>query len=162
MVSSTDTQTSQFISFDLSCLLNALSNLLFPEAEMAQNRILELKEQEFNMQYQQLVFTHQQRQEDIQQAHIKQYQEFNQHWDNVLSKAQEEDQQEIEELEMRHTQQLQENRTQMEENLPLAFKFSAELLNMRKIQTNLAKQKDYQEAHQVQQRANEVEEKERQ
>lgn len=129
---------------------------------MAQNRILELKEQEFNMQYQQLVFTHQQRQEDIQQAHIKQYQEFNQHWDNVLSKAQEEDQQEIEELEMRHTQQLQENRTQMEENLPLAFKFSAELLNMRKIQTNLAKQKDYQEAHQVQQRANEVEEKERQ
>jgi len=50
----------------------------------------------------------------------------------------------------------------MEENLPLAFKFSAELLNMRKIQTNLAKQKDYQEAHQVQQRANEVEEKERQ
>jgi len=162
LVSSTDTQTSQFISSDLSCLLNALSNLLFPEAEMAQNRILELKEQEFNMQYQQLVFTHQQRQEDIQQAHIKQYQEFNQHWDNVLSKAQEEDQQEIEELEMRHTQQLQENRTQMEENLPLAFKFSAELLNMRKIQTNLAKQKDYQEAHQVQQRANEVEEKERQ
>lgn len=63
---------------------------------------------------------------------------------------------------MRHTQQLQENRTQMEENLPLTFKFSAELLNMRKIQTNLAKQKDYQEAHQVQQRANEVEEKERQ
>jgi len=32
---------------------------------------------------------------------------------------------------------------------------------MRKIQTNLAKQKDYQEAHQVQQRANEIEEKER-
>ena len=31
------------------------------EAEMAQNRILELKEQEFNMQYQQLVFQHQQR-----------------------------------------------------------------------------------------------------
>ena len=44
----------------------------------------------------------------------------------------------------------------------MTFKFSAELLNMRKIQTNLAKQKNYQEAHQVQQRANEVEEKERQ
>ena len=40
---------------------------------MAQNRILELKEQEFNMQYQQLTFMHQQRQEEIQQAHIKQY-----------------------------------------------------------------------------------------
>ena len=62
---------------------------------MAKNRILELKEQVFNMQYQQLVFSHQQRQEEIQQAHIKQYQEFNQHWDNVLSKAQEEDQVEL-------------------------------------------------------------------
>ena len=40
---------------------------------MAQNRILELKEQEYNMQYQALVFAHQQRQEDIQAAHIKQY-----------------------------------------------------------------------------------------
>jgi len=33
----------------------------YVEAEMAQNRILELKEQEFNMQYQQLAFSHQQR-----------------------------------------------------------------------------------------------------
>jgi hypothetical protein len=57
---------------------------------------------------------------------------------------------------------LEENRQQMEESLPLTFKFSAELLNLRKIQTNLAKQKNYQDAHQVQQRANEMEEGERQ
>ena len=43
----------------------------------------------------------------------------------------------------------------------MTFKFSAELLNLRTIQTNLAKQKDYQEAHQVQQRANLLEENER-
>ena len=41
------------------------------EAEMAKNRIAELKEQEYNMEYQQLMFTHQQKQEEIQQAHIK-------------------------------------------------------------------------------------------
>jgi hypothetical protein len=35
------------------------------EAELAKNRISELKEQEYNMQYQQLIFTHQQRQEEI-------------------------------------------------------------------------------------------------
>ena len=74
---------------------------------MAQNRILELKEQEFNMQYQQLVFQHQQRQEEIQHAHIEQYQEFNKHWDSVLAKAQEEDQQELQQLEAHHTEQLQ-------------------------------------------------------
>lgn len=61
----------------------------------------------------------------------------------MLSKAQEEDQAEIEELEVRHTQQLQENRQNLEETLPLTFKFSTELLNQRKIQTNLAKQKNY-------------------
>ena len=114
------------------------------------------------MKFQHLVFSHEQRQEEIQQAHIKQYQEFNQHWDTVLQKAQEEDQMEISDLENRQTQQLGENRQNLEETLPLTFKFSAELLNLRKIQTNLAKQKDYQEAHQVQQQANEQEENERQ
>ena len=51
----------------------------------------------------------------------------------MLAKAQEEDQMEMEELERRHTQQLQENRQMMEETLPMTFKFSADLLNQRKI-----------------------------
>lgn len=46
---------------------------------------------------------------------------------------------EISELEQRHTDALQENRTVLEETLPLTFKFSAELLNLRQIQVNLAK-----------------------
>ena len=49
----------------------------------------------------------------------------------------------------------------LEETLPLTFKFSAELLNLRKIQANLGKRKNYQEAHEVQARANKMEEKER-
>ena len=116
---------------------------------MANNRINELKEQEYNMQYQQLVFNHQQRQEEIQSAHIQQYQQFNQHWDEMIQKIQQEDSQEIEETENRHVAQLTENRQNLEENLPMEFKFSTELLNQRKIQTNLAKQKNYQEAHEV-------------
>jgi hypothetical protein len=93
------------------------------------------------------VFTHQQRQEEIQNAHILQYKKFNNHYDEEFAKAQEGDQREIEDMEALHMQQLQENRTNLEETLPLTFKFSAELLNLRKIQANLAKQKDYQEAH---------------
>lgn len=76
--------------------------------------------------------------------------------------AQDEDQQEILNTENEHTKQLEENRTQLEQSLPMNFKFSAELLNLRKIQTNLAKQKNYQDAHSVQMRANELEEHERQ
>lgn len=61
----------------------------------------------------------------------------------MLAKAQEEDQVELEQLEVVHTSQLQDNRQMLEETLPLVFKQSAELLNQRKIQANLAKQKDY-------------------
>lgn len=128
---------------------------------MAKNRIAELKEQEYNMEYQQLMFTHQQKQEEIQQAHIKQYQDFNQHWDFELQRAQEEDQTEIVDLENKHTKGLEENRNNLEENLPMQFKHSAELLNLRSIQKSLAKQKNYQDAHQVQLRANEMEDKEK-
>lgn len=99
------------------------------------------------MEFQQLMFTHQQKQEEIQQAHIKQYQDFNQHWDFELQRAQEEDQQEIVDLENKHTKGLEENRQNLEENLPMTFKFSAELLNLRSIQKSLAKQKNYQDAH---------------
>ena len=41
------------------------------------------------------------------------------------------------------------------------FKSSAELLNLRKIEANLARQKNYQPAHEIQVRANELEAKER-
>lgn len=49
----------------------------------------------------------------------------------------------------------------MEQKLSTTFKNSTELLNLRKIQTNFAKQKDYKEAHEVQVRANDLEAKER-
>lgn len=128
---------------------------------MAKNRITELKEQEYHMQWQQLNFQHQQRQEEIQALHIKQYQDFNQHWDHQIQAAHQSDQEEIGQLEDKHTKDLEENRQMQEEKLPLEFKFSSELLNLRQIQRNLAKQKNYAEAHQVQQRANEMEERER-
>ena len=41
------------------------------------------------------------------------------------------------------------------------FKGSTELLNMRKQQEHMAKQKNYAEAHAIQQQANTVEDKER-
>ena len=90
-----------------------------------------------------MLFNHQQQREECEAAHIKQYQEFNQHWDRELQTAQDEDQQEIQSAENAHTKALEENRQTLETELPMTFKFSAELLNLRKIQTNLAKQKNY-------------------
>lgn len=65
------------------------------------------------------------------------------------------------ELEARHTAEIESNRQILGDKLPLTFKFSSDLLNMQKIQDNLAKQKNYQEAHQIQTRCQELEAEER-
>lgn len=128
---------------------------------MAKNRIAELKEQEFQRQMEEMLFEHQRQREDCEQAHIKQYQEFRTHWDNELKIREEADQAQIHELDQHHIRVLQENREEVQKKLSTTFKASSELLNLRKIQAQFAKQKDYKEAHEVQTRANEMEQKER-
>lgn len=56
----------------------------YVEAELAKNRIAELKEQQFTSQMEELMFLHEQQRNECEQAHIKQYQEFNEHWDREL------------------------------------------------------------------------------
>ena len=107
---------------------------------MAKNRVAELRFQDYNRRYEELMFNQTQQREECEQAHIKQYQEFNQQWDEDLLQTQKEDAQALGDLEDRHTQELQRNRQELEEKLPLTFKFSAELLNQQRIQASLAKQ----------------------
>jgi len=121
----------------------------YVEAEMAKNRIAELKEQNFNREQEELIFMHEQQREECEQAHIKQYQDFNEHWDNELQQAQQDDQNEILAMEEKHTQDLEHNRQNLESTLPAKYKQSTELLNLRKIQDQMAKQKSYQSAHAV-------------
>ena len=113
----------------------------YVEAEMAKNRITELKQQDYDRRYQELIFNQTQQREECEQAHIKQYQEFNQQWDEDLLQTQREDAQALSELEARHTAEIESNRQILGDKLPLTFKFSSELLNMQKIQESLAKQK---------------------
>ena len=75
------------------------------------------------------------------------YQEFNKNWDDTLAQIEQQDQQAIQALEEKHIKELEENRAALEQSLPLNFKLSAELLNMQKIQQQLAKQTQYAEAH---------------
>ena len=82
----------------------------YVEAEMAKNRIAELKSQDYNRRYEELIFNQTQQREECEQAHIKQYQEFNQQWDEDLLQTQKEDAQALGELEDRHTQEIEKNR----------------------------------------------------
>ena len=104
------------------------------EAEMAKNRIEELKQQDFQKRMQELIFNQTREREEVEQAHIMEYQEFNKNWDNVLAQIEAQDQEMVRSLEDRHIKQLEENRQMLEQSLPLIIKQSAELLNLRQIQ----------------------------
>lgn len=113
----------------------------YVEAEMAKNRIAELKYQDYERKKNELLFNQAHQREECEQAHIKQYHEFNQQWDDDLLQTQQEDAQALGQLERQHAQELEQNNKELNEKLPMTFKFSPELLNLQRIQANLAKQK---------------------
>lgn len=101
---------------------------------MAKNRIDELRLQDFQRRRDELVFNQSREREEVEQAHIMEYQEFNKNWDQTLAQIEAQDQQALLGLEERHVKELEENRQVLEQKLPLTFKQSAELLNLRQIQ----------------------------
>jgi len=106
----------------------------YVEAEMAKNRINELKQQQSQREMEQLLYDQAQEREEIERAHIQEYQQFNQQWDQTLNDIEQQDQEAVAALEEKHVRELEENRQNLEQKLPLTFKHSAELLNMKKIQ----------------------------
>jgi len=82
----------------------------YVEAEMAKNRIAELKSQDFNRKREELLFNQAKEREEVEQAHILEYQEFNKNWDDLMAKTQEENIQVTRGLEDKHVRELEENR----------------------------------------------------
>ena len=58
---------------------------------MAKNRIEELKIQDFNRRREQLIFDQAREREEVEQAHLMEYQDFNKRWDDALSQMEAQD-----------------------------------------------------------------------
>lgn len=97
---------------------------------------------------------------ELEETHIMEFNNFNQDWDKRMNEFQVHSSQLIKALEDKHISEHEDFRNRLEETLPIKFKPSPELLNLRKIQISLAKQKEYKEAHQVQTRAQKTEKQE--
>lgn len=97
---------------------------------------------------------------ELEETHILEFNNFNQEWDKTMNSFQVHSSQLIKELEAKHVTKHEEWRTKLDTKIPIKFKPSSELLNLRRIQVNLAKQKEYKEAHQVQIRAQKLEKQE--
>lgn len=89
-------------------------NIFIIEAEMAKQRVIELKNQDFNRRKEELIYTQAKEREEVEQAHILEYQEFNKNWDDVMHKTAEENQIAIKALEEKHIHELEENRQKLE------------------------------------------------
>ena len=129
----------------------------YVEAEMAKNRIKELREQKKQMDMDELQTRQQNENIELEETHIMEFNNFNQEWDKRMNEFQIHSSQLIKALEDKHISEHEEYRNSLEQKLPIKFKPSPELLNLRKIQLSLAKQKEYKEAHQVQVRAQKLE-----
>lgn len=132
----------------------------FAEAEMTKNRIEELKFQEAQRQLEQLTLKQQQERLQIEDAHAKEFEQFQAEWDQRLQQKEQEFTMTIQGLEERHNKELEENRAVLEQKVPMVFKASSEMLNLKKIQDQLVRQKEYGEAHKVQAKIFELEKEE--
>jgi hypothetical protein len=132
----------------------------YVEAEMAKNRIKELKEQKKQMDMDELLTRQQNENIELEETHILEFNNFNQEWDKRMNEFQVHSSQLIKALEDKHISEHENYRKEVEDNTPIKFRPSPELLNLRKIQVSLAKQKEYKEAHQVQVRAQKLEKQE--
>ena len=124
---------------------------------MAKNRIKELKEQKKQMDLDELMTRQQNENIELEETHILEFNNFNQDWDKRMNAFQIHSTQLIKDLEGKHVERHEDWRNSLDDKIPVKFKPSSELLNLRRIQVNLAKQKEYKEAHQVQIRAQKLE-----
>ena len=74
---------------------------------MAKNRIEELKAQDFQRRREELLYNQAREREEVQQAHIMEYQEFNKNWDDTLGQMENQDQTGMKAMEDKHIHELE-------------------------------------------------------
>jgi len=134
----------------------------FVEAEIAQNRINELKNQLNTKMQEQLKSRHLNEKLELEENHVQEFNQFNKDWEEKEGKFKSQAEQQQETIKQKQDEILTTETEKFEKTLPKNPKPSVELLNLRKIQANLAKQKNYSEAHKVQSKIKQIEEEESQ
>lgn len=111
----------------------------YVEAEMAKNRIAELKEQKKQKELDELNIRQQNDCLELEETHIMEFNQFNQNWDQRMNEFQQHGLGLIKEKEELQQRELEDKAKELEQTLPAVFKPSAELLNLRQIEQNLAR-----------------------
>jgi len=136
----------------------------YVEAEIAKNRLEELRQHEFSRRKEALRSRQIAERLGVEEAHMLEFQQFNAAWDKKFEDYEAKAAELEERMQERHSGEVMEFQSRIAEMMHNARpKFSKELLNVRRIQETLARQKEYAEAHKTKMKADlmETEELER-
>jgi len=120
----------------------------YVEADIAKNRLEELKMHEENRRKEAMRSRQIAERLGVEEAHMLEFQQFNMVWDKKMEEYEQHAQELIMSMKERHAAELRQFQQALLDRQQRP-KFSRELLDLRKIQDHLAKGKDYQEAHKI-------------
>eukprot|EP01038_Epipyxis_sp_PR26KG_P013065 gene13065-17514_t len=120
----------------------------YVEAEIAKNRLDELKLHEENRRREAMRSRQIAERLGVEEAHMLEFQQFNFIWDKKMKEYETNAEELVEAMKERHASELRDYQRKLM-GKQIRPKFSKDLLNLRKIQDTLAKQKDYAEAHKI-------------
>lgn len=133
----------------------------YEDADAHRERAEFLRDHEDNRRRQQLENQHRTEVLNINEAHMKELMDFEKSWDEKHDEFEQHGQSLLDTLAGRHQTELEATTRKLERTVqPISPKWSRDLLNLRKIQESLAKQKKYKEATEAQKEAAEMEERE--
>ena len=120
----------------------------YVEAEIAKNRLEELKMHEENRRKEGMRSRQIAERLGVEEAHMLEFQQFNVIWDKKMADFEERAAELVEAMREKHVAELRDFQGNLlkKQTRP---KFSRELLDLRKIQEHLARSKDYAEAHKI-------------
>lgn len=114
----------------------------YVEAEIAKNRLEELKLHEENRRREAMRSRQIAERLGVEEAHMLEFQQFNLIWDKKMAEYERHAEELVEAMKERHAAELRDYQRKLM-GKQIRPKFSRDLLNMRKIQETLAKQKEY-------------------
>uniref|UniRef100_A0A7S1TX53 Uncharacterized protein n=1 Tax=Phaeomonas parva TaxID=124430 RepID=A0A7S1TX53_9STRA len=128
----------------------------YVEAEIAKNRLEELRLHEENRRKEAMRSRQIAERLGVEEAHMLEFQQFNMVWDKKMSDYEERAESLVEAMKERHAAELRAFQDRLLTKQTRA-KFSRELLDLRRIQEHLAKARDYTEAHKIKLKADALE-----
>lgn len=128
----------------------------YVEAEIAKNRLEELKLHEENRRKEAMRSRQIAERLGVEEAHMLEFQQFNLVWDKKMADYEKHADEMVDVMKNRHQEELQDYQKELLSKQAKP-KFSRELLNLRKIEDRLAKQKDYSEAHKMKLKSDQLE-----